>query len=237
MTYDVNATYTTEAAKIEGSYPIDMYVVNASLSGWEPLYFANLNQDVYGYSMNATEDLKATPTVYTGLPIERGDLSTNTAGEIGELSITIPNTDRVMESIIQSRKYLRGRDIHILSCFARHLPSGATSKHLGVEEDKNAVLKEKMYVDNVVSNEKAITFNCKSKFNIKNVVLPKRTFYRGCTWAMMGRYAATECSPQSTVNTASYPTCDGTLDSCRERKNSARFGGFPSIPNKAIYIV
>jgi lambda family phage minor tail protein L len=237
MAYTVTATYATEAAKLRGSYPVDMYVLNASLSGWEPLYYVNLNQDVYGYSMSSAGVLQAAEVVYTGLPIERGDVSTNTQGEIGEISISLPNTDRVIESIVQSRKYLRGRDVYFLSCFARHLPVGVTSKHIGVAEDKNSVLKEKMGIDSVTSNEKAITFNCKSKFNIKNVVLPRRTYYKECTWVYMGKYAATECNPQSTVNTASYPTCDGSLDNCRQRKNSARFGGFPSVPRKGFIIV
>ena len=126
MPYNVTATYTKEAAKLEGTYPVDMYVLNASLSGWEPLYYVNLNQDIIGFSLNASGNITNNATVYTGLPIERGDLGTNTSGEIGEVSITIPNTNRVIESIIQNRKYLRGRDVHIVSGFARHLPASGT---------------------------------------------------------------------------------------------------------------
>lgn len=491
MTYSVTATYTSEAAKLEGTYPIDMFVVNASLSGWEPLYYVNLNQDVVGFSLNATGNLTNNATIYTGLPIDRGDISTNNTGEIGELSISIPNTDRVIESIIQNRQYLRGREIYVVSGFARHLPINTTledetgasfgttvhglsladgsafikvsgvdlspyagvagsstpykiilkdstgkqaigyiaeadttetlassiltdgglelctgwsqtrgtlsadavsphggtysgrftrnatstdgyfyrsisptvgklykvtcwlkrgdstnvrayigpvgsystigittatswtmfsiywtalassivlfstvgsngqysniddvlveevthvgttgvhivstlngstrnwasiesgfnyndtsytfdvyyssiaanlvsEKYIGNTPDKNAFLKEKMYIDNVMSNEQAVVFNCKSKFNIKNVVLPKRAYYKECTWAIMGNYLGSECDPQDTINTASYPTCDGTLDNCRERHNSARFGGFPSIPRRGIVIV
>ena len=237
MTYDVNATYTTESARRDGTHPIDMYVVNASLSGWEPLYYANINQDIYGYSLNATGNFLNTATVYSGLPIERGEIGTNTSGEIGELSISIPNTDRVMESIIQGRSYLRGRDIHVISGFVKHLPTGVTYKHLGTSPDRHAFMKEKMFIDNVTSNEQVVTFNCKSKFNIKNIVLPKRSYYKECTWAIMGNYLGSECDPQDTINTVLYPTCDGTLDNCRERSNSGRFGGFPSIPRRGIVII
>lgn len=510
MPYNVTATYTTEAAKLQGTYPVDMYVLNASLSGWEPLYYANINQDIVGFSLNATGDLTNNATIYSGLPIERGDINSNTSGEIGELTISVPNTNRVIESIIQNRKYLRGRDIHIVSGFARHLPGGgnggivddesgvswgptvhglsladgsaflkvtgldlsqyanknykitltdsagkkvtgyigavdavetlsgtellnnpgfetltsgtdddgtsdnfanwletnddangekveatatahggsravkltkgtattagirltgsatagklykltfwtrgssgvagrfriydttttivaATStgvtsdvytqvtryvtasagaiyvgihfyagattgnvayfddvsiqevthvgatgvhiistaggitrnwtsiesgfnyndssytfditynigyvladKYLGITPDKNAFLKEKMYIDSVTSNEQAVTFNCKSKFNIKNIVVPKRAYYKECTWAIAGDYLGSSCDPQETINTASYPTCDGTLDNCRKRHNSPRFGGFPSIPRRGIIII
>jgi lambda family phage minor tail protein L len=237
MTYNVTATYTTEAAKREGAHPIDMYVVNASLSGWEPLYYANINQDIYGFTLNSTSNLTNTETLYSGLPISRSDIDTNVAGEIGEISVTVPNADRVMESVIQGRQYLRGRDIHVISGFAKHLPSGVTANHIGTSPDRHAFMKEKMYIDSVTSNEQVVVFTCKSKFNIKNVVLPKRSFYKECTWAIMGNYLGSECDPQDTINTASYPTCDGTLDNCRQRHNSGRFGGFPSIPRRGIVLV
>ena len=237
MTYNVTATYTTEAAKREGAHPIDMYVVNASLSGWEPLYYANVNQDIYGFTLNSTSNLTNTETLYSGLPISRSDIDTNVAGEIGEISVTVPNADRVMESVIQGRQYLRGRDIHVISGFAKHLPSGVTANHIGTSPDRHAFMKEKMYIDSVTSNEQVVVFTCRSKFNIKNVVLPKRSFYKECTWAIMGNYLGSECDPQDTINTASYPTCDGTLDNCRQRHNSGRFGGFPSIPRRGIVLV
>jgi hypothetical protein len=99
MPYNVTATYTKEAAKLEGTYPVDMYVLNASLSGWEPLYYVNLNQDIIGFSLNASGNITNNATVYTGLPIERGDLGTNTSGEIGEVSITIPNTIELLNQL------------------------------------------------------------------------------------------------------------------------------------------
>ena len=54
MSYNVNASVSQEQAKISGTFPIDMYVINASQSGTDYLYYANLNQDVYGYALNAT---------------------------------------------------------------------------------------------------------------------------------------------------------------------------------------
>ena len=236
MTYDVTATFSEEQVKLDSVSPIDMYVINASISGWEPMYYVDYNQDVYGWSMNATHDLTTTATIYSGLPIKRGEIQTNTQGEISELSINIPNVDRAMESVIQTKDYLRGREVFVISTFTKHLPSGSTSYHLGTSPDHRAVLTEKMFVDSVSSNEQQVTFSLKSKFNIKNTVLPRRTFMRECTWAYLGLYLASECDPHGNINSASYPTCDGTLDSCRKRHNERRFGGFPAIPEKAIII-
>jgi lambda family phage minor tail protein L len=234
---NTNATFGGEQSKLEGSYPLDLYVVNASLSGWEPLYYAHLNQNVYGWALNATGDTTTTATLYTGIPVERDPIGTNTQGEISEVTLTIPNVDRLIEAIIQTKDYLRGREVHFLSCFAKHLPQGSTAYHLGITEDKNAVLKEKLYIDSVYSDEKVVKFTCRSKFNIKNVIIPRRTFARSCSWALQGKYLATECDLNNTINTASYPTCDGTLDNCRERRNSARYGGFPAIPERGFVII
>ena len=72
-----------------------------------------------------------------------------------------------------------------------------------------------------------------SKFLIKNKILPGRTFSRECAWD----YAASDCLVTNATLIASYPTCDGSLDNCIERKNRSRFGGFVSIPSQGITII
>ena len=52
MSYTVNATFLRERIRVEGSAPIAMYVVNASLTGEDYLYYTNYNQDVYGYGLD-----------------------------------------------------------------------------------------------------------------------------------------------------------------------------------------
>jgi len=236
MSYNVNASFSEEQAKLEGTFPVDMYVINTLRSGWEPSYYVNMNEDIYGYSMNASGDLTATETVYTRGKIETGELSTSTIGEISEVSISIPNTNRAMESIIQSRNYLRGCDVYIITTFSKFLPSGSTYRHIGTTPDKNAVMKEKLYIDGVSSNNSAVSFSCKPKFVLKNVVLPRRRFCKECYWALDGDYLGSECDPASNINSASYPTYDGTLEQCKIRNNEARFGGFPGIPGRGIWI-
>ena len=236
MSYNVTASFSEEQAKLEGTFPIDMYVINASQSGWNPSYYANMNEDIYGYAMNASGNLTATETVYTKGKIEKGEFSTNTTGEISDVSISIPNTNRVMESIIQDYNYLRGCDIYLLTTFAKFLPTGVTYRHIGTTEDKNSVIKEKLYIDSTSSNESVVTFSCKPKFVLKNIVLPRRRFSKECFWALDDGYLGTECDPDGNINGTTFPTCDGTLDQCKARGNSARYGGFTGIPGRAIYI-
>jgi len=234
MPYNTTATLDEHLAqRIGGSALIEMYILNASLSGQDYLYYVNYNQDVYGYTLNADGDLTATEVLYTGFPISRDSVTSDTSGEVTELQVGIPNVDREMESIIQDKDYLRGCSINFVFAFASNLPSGSTTYHIGSVPDKNAVITEKLYIDTASSNQEVVTFSCKPKFIIKNIVFPSRRYTVRCSW----EYLEDECDPYSTVNSASYPTCKKNLDSCRERDNSGRFGGFPAIPKKGVYIL
>jgi len=239
MAYSINtnATFTVEQGKSSGAEPINMYVLNASRTGVDYLYYANYNQDVYGYKLDSDGVPTSATQLYTGVPIVMNAITTETTGEISDINISIPNTDRVVEGYIQNQEYLRGREVYIITAFAKSLPSGDSSKHLGSAPDKNAIMKEKLFVDTASSDETAVTFSCKPKFTIKHVAIPGRLYSIECSWALKARYAATECDPLGSVDTVTYSTCDGTKDNCRVRNNIKRYGGFPSIPRKGITIV
>jgi phage-related protein len=117
--------------------------------------------------------------------------------------------------------------------FARNMPtdSGAdTANYIGIEPDYRSHMKEKFTIDTVNSNEQAVTFICKSKFDIKHIMIPNRVFTPECQWAIRGNYLGTECNASKNINATTYPTCDGTLTACRKRGNTPRYGGFLSIP-------
>jgi len=237
MVYSITATFQEEEVKLTGNTLIDMFVVNASQSGWDPLYYANWNQDIVGYSLNATGDVLPATTTYTGLPINRESLSSNIEGEISGLSISIPNVDRVVESVIQDQDYLRGRDIYILTMFSKHLPVGTDAKFIGTDPDYRSHIKEKYFVDSTYSDEDQVSFSVKSKFELRKIILPNRFYSLECQWNLRGDYLSSTCDYSGGINSASYPTCDGTLENCRERNNESRFGGFPTIPRRGIIIV
>ncbi|GAG04657.1 unnamed protein product, partial [marine sediment metagenome] len=131
MSYDVSASFAKQQVKREDTSIIDMFILNASTSGFNPLYFANYNQNILGFEINATGDLIEATTLYTGLPIEREAVKSNLQGEISGVSISIPNVDRSIEAYIQDYNYLRGKDVYILTAFTKHLPSGTQAKQIG----------------------------------------------------------------------------------------------------------
>ena len=234
MPYTVTATFSGEQRKVETIQPITMYILNASQSGTNYLYYTNYNQDVYGYKMDSSGNLVATEQLYTGIPVNYDEIKTNISGETSEVSISVPNVDRVIESYIQSNNYLRGNEAYIVTTFTKFLPSGATAEHIGTSSDRNAIMKEKMYVDSTSSDEEVVIFSCKPKFIIKNIVVPGRKFSRECPWTYLG---TDNCDPYASINSASFTTCDYTLEDCRERSNATYFGGFPSIPRRGIVIL
>jgi lambda family phage minor tail protein L len=207
--YDVTSTFLTESARISGGFPITMYCINASYSGHDHVYYTDLNQNIYGWNVNNSGEVGATETLYYGVPIDRGDFSSNVNGELSDVSISIPNTDRVVESYIQNRRYLRGCNVYIITTFAKYLPSGSSANHVGSDPDHNAIIKEKFFIDGTSSNESVVTFSCKSKLSIKNVTIPGRVFYSECAWAMgIGAgYLGTECLlPNEQVTIQNYTT-------------------------------
>jgi len=48
-------------------------------------------------------------------------------------------------------------------------------------------------------------------------------------------YGGVECGATAAVQ-ITYPNCNGTLNNCRIRGNSIRFGGCPSIPSGGLYV-
>ena len=236
MPYDVTASFSIEQAKISGSYPLDMYVFNATYSGKEYYYFVNHDSNIVGYSLDDNGAVTSATVTYTAVPMKRGSQNTNTSGELSTIDITFPNTNRVIESFIQDRDYLRGNEVHVITMFSRHLPTGANEKYIGSDPDYRSNLNETYYVDSVQSSEAEITFNCKAKFDIKKVSLPRRRYTHECAWALNNSYLGSECDPNLEVDSVTYPTCDGTLEQCRQRENSKRYGGFPGIMRNIIWV-
>jgi lambda family phage minor tail protein L len=209
-----------------------MFVVNASPSSVDYLYYVNNSQNVKGWQLDNDGDLTDTEQEYTGFPVTYNTIQNNTTGEISGVEVTIPNVNRSIESVIQDYNYLRGCEVYIIYGFADNLPSGSEDAHIGTNPDYRSFIKEKFYVDSCTSNQDNVTFSCKSKFNIQNIVIPGRKYARECQWSYLG----SECNPLSTVaHTATV--CDKTLKDCKYHENEARFGGFPSVGDRTLRVL
>lgn len=199
-------------------------------------YFVKYPYNIVGYKMQ-DGDLLNVEQMYIATWVKREnvemDLTSASKGLV--VRISVGNVDRVIESMIQNRAYFRGCQLYLVTMYAKNFPEGSTASYIGSSEDYLSSTIEKLIIDSAVSTEEIVSFDCRYKFFFKDFQLPGRILDRDfCAWAK--RYKGPECDPDDNINATTYPTCNGTLADCRERGNSRRYGGFPSIPKQAIYV-
>jgi len=152
---------------------------------------------------------------YSRFPITHEFISENTKGQIDSIKVTLGNVSRLIQAHLENYDF-RGLKVEIKQVFADLL------------DDPDAYIKHIYYVDSYTADQQSVEFNLTSKFDVLEVELPARKFSRNyCCW----KFKSTECG-----YTGDETECNKTLARCRILGKNERFGGFPSIPSRAIYI-
>jgi len=153
--------------------------------------------------------------VYSKFPLTHENISENTQGEIDHVTVTISNISRLIQGYLESYD-LRGKKVIIRKVWANHLA------------DTNAYTDSIYYIDSYVADESNVVFTLSSKFDVLDLELPARRYSRNyCSW----KFKSVECG-----YTGVETSCNKTLQRCRELSNQIRFGGFPSIPTRRIFV-
>jgi lambda family phage minor tail protein L len=200
------------------------------------LYYVKAQHNIYGYKME-NSSIVNTNQLYTAINVVREDTLTDIqrVNKSATMKASIANVNRVPEILIQNRAYLRGCFLYIWLSYVKHLPSGGTYEYVGTTPDYLANMVDKFVIDNAMSNVNTVSFDCRYKFHLKDIQLPRRKIHvNNCAW--VEKYKGAECDPDDNINDTTYPTCDGSLSDCRERGNSLRFGGFPGVPKQGLYL-
>jgi lambda family phage minor tail protein L len=173
---------------------------------------------------NGTDDLRLAEydsdvtyagDLYTRFPITHENISENTQGEVDQVSVTLANISRIIQGYLESYD-LRGKKVIIRKVLADNL------------SDPSARTDFIYYIDHYTADEKNVTFVLSSKFVVLDLELPGRRFSRNyCSW----KFKSSECAYAGVES-----TCNKTLQRCRELSNQLRFGGFPSIPSRRIFV-
>ncbi len=210
---------------------VDESVVLARFTNYD--YYIRYLHDVYFFKMQGDSFINSSQ-LYTAGNINRENIQ-NSLDNSYVVRINIQNVDRVMEGIIQTRRYLRGCNIFITNAFKDEFPSGSTYQYLGTNPNYLAHLLEKYTIDGVNSDYAFVRFECRPKFYFKNIKVPRRILSSTyCDWA--DEYGGINCDPDGTnIDYTLYPTCDGTIEQCRERGNIKRIGIFPGVPKGSVY--
>jgi len=153
--------------------------------------------------------------VYSKFPLTHENISENTQGEIDHVTVTVSNISRLIQGYLESYD-LRGKKVIIRKVWANQLA------------DPNAYTDSIYYIDSYTADENNVVFTLSSKFDVLDLELPARRYSRNyCSW----KFKSAECG-----YAGAETSCDKTLQRCRELSNQIRFGGFPSIPTRRIFV-
>jgi lambda family phage minor tail protein L len=161
------------------------------------------------------EDVVFDSVTYTKFPIVCERISENTQGEIDYVRLILANVSQVIQGYLHSYDF-RGKKVTITTVFRDHL------------DEPDAAIQDVYYIDSYIVDLKNVALTLTSKFDLLDVELPFRKYARTyCSW----KFKSTECGYGGEEN-----TCNRTLQRCRELDNVLRFGGFPSVPSRRMFI-
>jgi lambda family phage minor tail protein L len=167
-------------------------------------------------------DLHFNDTLYTAFPISHGLIRTGVDLAVDSVSIEVGIVDSMIINLMFRNDGLRNAKVTITTVFDGLL-----------DDATNKVVSFEGYVSSAQVDEQKAVFEVVSKFEVQDIRLPRRTYYRErCAWAYKD---ATTCG-----YTGQLSTCDKTMEGtngCRAHDNVLRFGGFPSIPQKRTIVI
>jgi lambda family phage minor tail protein L len=162
------------------------------------------------------QDVTFAGTVYTRFPIKHEFVAENNQGQIDQVKITLANVSRLIELYLEQYDF-RGKKVIIRTVWADQL------------SDPDAYIDDVFYIDNYTADQSNVEFTLTGKFDVLGVDLPARRYARNyCVW----KFKSAECG-----YAGAELTCDKTQQRCKQLENYQRFGGFPSVPTRRIYIM
>jgi lambda family phage minor tail protein L len=161
------------------------------------------------------DDVAFDGKTYLKFPITHEAVGENTTGEIDAVTVKVSNVSRFIQEQLETYD-LRGKKITITLVFANLL------------NDSLNRMDQIFYIDGYSASIQSVDFLCTTKFDLLATEIPARKFWRNhCTW----KFKSTQCGYAGAEG-----VCNKTFQRCKQLANSVRFGGFPSIPSRHIYV-
>lgn len=184
-----------------------------------PIYLYTIyNYDNANHDLNLAEwneDITFDDVPYPKFPIKHDEISDNSQGQTPSIKISIANVSRLIQY------YLETYDWHNKKVRIRLV-------WLDEIDDPDCKFDFIYYIDSYVATEKVAEFILLPKVDVLQLTLPRRTYSRNyCQW----RFRGTECGYSN-----GEQSCNKTRQRCKGLGNYDRFGGFPSIPSKQLYV-
>lgn len=152
---------------------------------------------------------------YTKFPIAHEYIGENTQGQIDTVRVTLSNVSRLIQAYFENYDF-RGKKVSIKMVWADQLG------------DPDAYIEDIYYIDSYVAGQYNAEFVLTTKFDVLDLELPVRKYSRNyCAW----KFKSGQCG-----YSGGETECNRTLQRCRQLGNQLRFGGFPSIPSRRIFV-
>lgn len=197
----------------------DAFIAEKNKLENRPIYLYEI-EDFDGQSNNLLfaaydDDVSFNGKVYLKFPITHESIGENTTGEVDALVVKVSNVSRFIQEKLETFD-LRGKKVIITLVFANLLSSSLNR------------LDQIFYIDGYSANIQTVDFTCTTKFDLLATEIPVRKFWRNhCTW----KFKSIQCGYAGAEG-----VCNKTFQRCKQLVNSVRFGGFPSIPSRHIYV-
>jgi phage-related protein len=165
-------------------------------------------------------------------PLTHEGIGTNALGEIDTVRVKLSSVDRTIIATLVTNNGLIGSKVVMKLVFLDQLADSAAN------------ISSTFYIDSVESDQNNAIFILTSRVDLYEVVIPARMFERDhCQWI----FKQEGCWLwNGSIWTAPSGFLNGTIEcdhtrvgtvGCKYHVNSSRFGGFPAIPMRGLYVI
>jgi lambda family phage minor tail protein L len=162
------------------------------------------------------EDIIWNGYTWTAFNFKLGDITEDNKGRPQSVSLQISNITQTVQAYVEENKGLTSTTVTLRVVHSQHLDNVLPE------------LEEIFTVQSTTCDSKWITFDLGCEISVRRRFPPRRVLKNFCAWR--DRYQGIECGYNGPMQ-----ECDGTLQSCRDRGNAARYGGELSIPEGGLY--
>ena len=168
------------------------------------------------YLVGYDEDVVYDSVTYTRFPIMHEFTGENNQGRIDQVKVRLANVSRLIQLYLEQYDF-RGKKVIIRTVWVNQL------------SDPDAHMDDIFYIDNYTADQTNVEFTLTGKFDVLGMDLPARRYARNyCSW----KFKSSECG-----YAGAETECNKTQQRCKQLNNYQRFGAFPSVPTRRIYIM
>jgi lambda family phage minor tail protein L len=163
-----------------------------------------------------TEDILWNGYTWTAFNFKLGEITEDNKGRPQSIPLQISNVSQDIQGFVEENNGMTGTTATLRVIHSQH------------KDNPLPELEEVFTVQSTTCDSQWVTFYLGCDVSVQLRFPFRRVLKNFCAWR--DKYKGIECG-----YTGPLPPCDGTLQSCRDRCNSVRYGGEPSIPQGGMY--